>query len=82
MEKTDFHFTFDGFFYKLLPNNNGQAAELWNQVADVYPGGAIPRSAWAGLRAQIVAAGYSVRKAPSRRNDEISDDALLAALGA
>ena len=75
---TDFNFTFDGFAYMLMPNNQ-QAQEVWNQIAAHFPDARIPLHAWASVKLQLQQAGYSVRKAVKRSAVD-DDDVLLAAL--
>ena len=61
--KTDFHTMKDGYYVRLMPNNE-QAQGVYAQIDENFKGGVIPRGAWAQVRAQIVAAGYTLRKAP------------------
>jgi hypothetical protein len=77
--KTDFNFTTDGYSFRIMPNNP-QAQENWNMINEAFPGGVIPRSAWASVKYQLKQAGYSVRKEPKVKNVDL--DALLAELGA
>lgn len=77
--KTDFNFTTDGYYIRLMPNNP-LAQENWNMINEAFPGCAIPRSAWASIKYQLKQAGFSVRKNPKVKNVDI--DALLAELGA
>jgi hypothetical protein len=75
----DFSYTTDGLFVRLLPNDNGQAADAWRKVAEHFPSCVIPVSAWDGTRRQLKAAGFTVQK---HRPERVDDDDLLAALTA
>lgn len=73
--KTDLHYTADGHWVRFMPNTDaGKAAwdELNKQDAAV-----IPQQWFSSVKAQLKAAGYTVRKAPKVT---VSDEKLLADL--
>lgn len=74
--KTDISYTSDGFFVTLYPNTN-HGRNVWNAINESFPGCKIPVTAWAGTKAQIKDAGYSVRKA---RPVKMTDAEILAGL--
>ncbi len=81
---TDFNFTTNGFYFRLIPNNQ-QAIDIYNYMAtdtQINPCN-IPQSAWASTKAQLKEAGYSVRKLRKSKPLSISEtDKLLSELGA
>lgn len=78
MATSDFNFSFDGMFYRLLPNN-AQAVAIFNQIAEDFEGCVIPLHAFPSVKLQLKQAGYSVRKVPPV-SAKVDDDALLAEL--
>lgn len=74
----DFYWTFDGFFFRLIPQND-QADTAWRQIEAVFERGAIPCTVWASTRAQLRKAGYTVHKTKPARKGEL--EAILAELG-
>ena len=78
---SDFYWTKDGFFYKIIPNNP-QSEEIWKTIDATFKGCAIPMSAWPGLVSQLKDAGYTVRKARKLKPlTEKELDAMLKELG-
>jgi hypothetical protein len=76
----DFTYKFDGLFYYLYPNNN-QAVAIWNQIEQAFENCVIPFQAWPSVKAQIKAAGYSVRQRnPRAVASALTDAELLKAL--
>jgi hypothetical protein len=56
----DFHYTFDGMFYRVAPNTPA-ATSTWNASPDMQVG-MFPHT-WAGFKNEARRAGYSVAKA-------------------
>jgi tRNA A37 threonylcarbamoyltransferase TsaD len=73
----DFNYTFDGFWYHLIPLNS-QAEEAWRQIETQFSGGVVPESAWKSTASQLRGVGYSVKKARATKMDDVE---LLAELG-
>lgn len=77
--KTDIEYTTDGFTVALYPiTKAGQ--DVWSEIATHFDGVAkFPAHMFASVKAQIKAAGYSIRKS---RPSNINIDDLLAELDA
>jgi hypothetical protein len=73
----DFNFLFDGFYYRLHPNNPA-AEDAWRQIAAHFEAGAIDIQAWPSVKRQLQVAGYVVRR--YNRKHLIDTDELLEAL--
>jgi hypothetical protein len=56
----DFHYTFDGMFYRVVPNTPA-AISTWNASPDIQVG--MLAHEWKSFKRQARAAGYSVAKA-------------------
>lgn len=76
----DITYRFDRLFFRLMPQSD-RAEDAWRLIAEVFPAGVVPASAWQSTRAQLREAGYSVRKAGPVVS-KMSDDKILAELAA
>ena len=80
--KTDFNFTTNGYYFRLIPNTP-QAEKAYNEGCAQMDLSNIPMSAWASVKYQLKQAGYLVRKLPKCKPMTDSQiDNLLAELEA
>lgn len=76
----DLTYTDDGLFLTLIPHTDaGEAA--WGQIFEAS-GGKPPATWLPGIKAQLRAAGITIRKGHPKVKIDYTDEELLTALGA